>query len=100
MEPACGERTVRVEGIPRGETDSLSRETVGAVPSPAPSQELRVTAAEPSSRGSEGDRSEGKGGEKRQDRLMEIQKTFNAELYVLRDETAEGSDEPERGAAE
>jgi len=100
MELACGERTVRVEGIPRGETDSLSRETVGAVPSPAPSQELRVTAAEPSSRGSEGDRSEGKGGEKRQDRLMEIQKTFNAELYVLRDETAEGSDEPERGAAE
>jgi len=70
------------------------------VPSPAPSQEPWGSAADPLSSGFEGDRRGGKVGEKRQDRLMEIQKTFNAELYVLKDETAEGSEEPEGGAAE
>ncbi len=100
MELACGERTVRVEGVPQGGIDPLPRETAEAVPSPAPSQEPWGSAADPLSSGFEGDRRGGKVGEKRQDRLMEIQKTFNAELYVLKDETAEGSEEPEGGAAE
>ena len=98
MELACGERTVPVERVPEGGIDSLSVDPAGAVPSP--SAGFRVTAAAPPTSGPEGGRREGKGGEKRQDRLMEIQKTFNAELYVLRDETAEGSDEPEGEAAE
>lgn len=98
MELACGDRTVLVERAPEGGIDSLSVDPAGAVPSP--SAGFRVTAAAPPTSGPEGGRREGKGGEKRQDRLMEIQKTFNAELYVLRDETAEGSDEPEGEAAE
>jgi len=98
MELACGERTVRVDGNSPGEIDPLPADPAETVSSPSPV--FRVTAAGFPSRGPDGDQREGKGVEKSQDRLMEIQKTFNAELYVLRDETAEGSDEPEGGAAE
>ena len=100
MELVCGERTVPVEGVPQGEEDFQPGETEEVPPSFSAPQGSLGTPAGISPRSYRSDPGGARMEEERQDGLLEIQKTFNADLLVLKEEIADESEDTEGEATE
>jgi DNA polymerase-3 subunit gamma/tau len=100
MELACGERTVQVDGVPQGEKDSRPGEAEEVPPLFSAPQGPQGAPAELSPRSYGSDPGGVRTEEGRQNGLLEIQKTFNADLLVLKEENADGLEDAEGEAAE